>query len=147
MFKLEMLQCYAQNELISNLMPATGLKIVGTGHVYHGVASSLLFKTVWWRLGIEVMSFWSFGVGIWSHSCLIIKVSSCWSVCGHLWCIFSLMMHQMFSIGASYMHQFSTRTLLLWSHAVVIAAVYGFALSCLGMFILTVNWPIRILTD
>ncbi len=27
----EMLKCYAQNELISNLMPATGLKIVGTG--------------------------------------------------------------------------------------------------------------------
>ncbi len=57
---------YAQNELISNLMPATGLKIVGTGHVYHGVASPLLFKTVWRRLVIEVMSFWSFGVGIWS---------------------------------------------------------------------------------
>ncbi len=49
-------------------MPATGLKIFGTGHVYHGVASSFLFKR---DLGIKVMSFWSFGVGIWSHSCLI----------------------------------------------------------------------------
>ncbi len=42
----EIFKCYAQNELISNLMPATGLKILGRGHVYHGVASPLLFKTV-----------------------------------------------------------------------------------------------------
>ncbi len=41
------------------------------GHIYHGVGSCLLFKSVWKRLGIEVMSFWSFSVGIWSHSCLI----------------------------------------------------------------------------
>jgi len=43
-----MLQFYAQNELISDLMPATGLKIVGgnTGAFFHGVASPLLFKTV-----------------------------------------------------------------------------------------------------
>ncbi len=31
MFKLKILELYAQNELISNFMPATGLKIVGTG--------------------------------------------------------------------------------------------------------------------
>ncbi len=31
MFKLKNSKCYAQNELISNLMPATGLKIFGTG--------------------------------------------------------------------------------------------------------------------
>ncbi len=78
------------------------------------------------------MSFWSFGVGIWSHSCLIL-VSSCWRVCGCLWQIFHLMMRQMFSIGERSGLQagkFSTRTLLLRSHAVVIAAVCGFALSC-----------------
>ncbi len=46
----------------------TGLKIVGTGLVYYSVASPLFFKTVWRHLSIEVMSFWSFGVGIWSHS-------------------------------------------------------------------------------
>ncbi len=51
-------------------MPATGLKIVGTGHVYHGVASPLLFKTVEDIWASRVMSFWSFGVGIWPHSCL-----------------------------------------------------------------------------
>ncbi len=104
-------------------------KLLGRGHVYHGVASPLLFKTVWRRLGIELMSF---GVGIWSYSCLI-YVSSCWRVCGCLWCIFRLMMHQMFSIGERsglQAGQFSTRTLLLRSHAVVIAAVCGFALSC-----------------
>ncbi len=64
---------------------------LGRGHVYHGVASPLLFKTVWRRLVIEVMSFWSFGVAIWSHSC--------WRVRGHLWHILRFMMHQMFSIG------------------------------------------------
>ncbi len=58
----EMLQFYPQNELISNLKPATGLKIVGTGHVYNGLASPLLFKTVWRHLCIKVMSFWGFGV-------------------------------------------------------------------------------------
>ncbi len=113
-------------------MPATGLKLVETRHVYHGVASPLLFKTVWRRLGIEVMSFWSFGVGIRSLSCLI-YVSSFWRVRGRLWRIFRLMMHQMFSIGERsglQAGQFSTRTLLLRSHAVVIAAVCGFAVSC-----------------
>ncbi len=42
-------------------------------------------------------------------------------------------MRQMFSIGERsglQAGQFSTRTLLLWSLAVVIAAIYGFAFSC-----------------
>ncbi len=46
---------------------------------------------------------------------------------------FHLIMYQMFSIGERsglQAGQFCTRTLLLWSHAVVIAAVCGFALSC-----------------
>ncbi len=61
------------------------------------------------------------------------RFSSCWSVCDHLWCIFRLMMCQMFSIGeisGLQAGQFSTWTLLLWSHAVIIAAVCAFALSC-----------------
>ncbi len=44
-----------------------------------------------------------------------------------------LIMRQMFSIGERsglQAGQFSTRTLLLRSHAVVIAAACGFALSC-----------------
>ncbi len=100
--------------------------------VYHGVASPLLFKTVWRRLGLKVMSFWSFDNGIWSDSCLI-YVSSSWRVHGRLWPIFSLMMHQMFPIGERsplQAGQFSTWNLLLWSHAVVIAVVCGFAMSC-----------------
>ncbi len=43
------------------------------------------------------------------------------------------MMRQMLSIGERsglQAGQFSTRTLLLWSHAAVIGAVCGFALSC-----------------
>ncbi len=55
-------------------------------------------------------------------------------VCGRLWHIFCLMMRQMFSLGERsglQAGQFRTRTLLLWSHAVLIAAaVCGFALSC-----------------
>ncbi len=46
---------------------------------------------------------------------------------------FCLMMHQMLSIGKRsglQAGQFSTRTILLRSHAVVLAAVCGFALSC-----------------
>ncbi len=80
-------------------MPATGLKIFGTGTCLP----------------------WC------SIQC------SCWRVHGRLWCIFCLMMGQMFSIGERsglQANQFSTQTLLQWSHAVVIAAVCGLALSC-----------------
>ncbi len=97
-------------------MPATGLKIIGMG--------------VLRRLGIEVMSF---GVGIWSHSCLEIGFQLLKSLWSSLTYFFCLMVRQMFSIGERsglQAGQFSTRTLLLWSHAVVIAAVCGFALSC-----------------
>ncbi len=51
----EMLHIYSQNEIISNVMSATGLKLVGQpggggggggdGDGYRGVASPLLFKT------------------------------------------------------------------------------------------------------
>ncbi len=43
----EILQFYAQNELISNLMPATGLKIVGTGACLHLLFFSKQFEDVW----------------------------------------------------------------------------------------------------
>ncbi len=54
-------------------------------------------------------------------------------VCGRLWHIFRIIMRQMFSVGERsglQAGQFSTWTLLLRSHAVVIASVRGFALSC-----------------
>ncbi len=107
-------------------MPATGLKIVGTGACLPWCSISSSFqnslKTSGHR-GYEFLEFW------------------CWNlvpflpdiVCGRLWHIFHLMMGQMFSIcetSGLQAGQFSTRTLLLWIHAVVIAAVCGFALFC-----------------
>ncbi len=111
-------------------MPSTGLKIVGTGHVYPGVASPLLLKTAWRRLCIEVLSFWS----CWNLVPFLPDIGlkllkSLWSSLTYF--LFNAL--QMFSIGEiSELQavQFSTRTLLLQSHAVVIAAVCGFAFSC-----------------
>ncbi len=71
------------------------------------------------------MSFWSFGVGIWSHSCLI-RVSICWRVRGRLLTYFS------FNDAPNVIYRWkiwTVGTLLLRSHAVVIAPVCGFALS------------------
>ncbi len=106
--------------LILNLMPATHLKIVGTGAClpWCSICSSFqnLFSFCCWNL-----------VPFLPDIC-----SSCWRVCGCLWRIFRLMMRQMFSIGERsglQAGQFSTRTLQLRSHAVVIAAVCCFALS------------------
>ncbi len=62
--KWDILQLYPINELISHMMHATCLRIVAQWHVYHDVASLLLLKTVWRRLGFEVMSFWRFGCNL-----------------------------------------------------------------------------------
>ncbi len=101
-------------------MPATGLKIVGTRACLPccNISSSFQnsMKTSGHR-GNEFLEFWL----------------CCWRVFGRHWRIFHLMMHQMFSIGERsglQAGQFSIRTLLLRSHAVVISAVCGFALSC-----------------
>ncbi len=50
MFELN-LQFYAQNEHISNLMPATGLKIVGTRACLPWCSISSSIQEVWKRLG------------------------------------------------------------------------------------------------
>uniref|UniRef100_A0A9J7X4R8 Transposase n=1 Tax=Cyprinus carpio carpio TaxID=630221 RepID=A0A9J7X4R8_CYPCA len=100
-------------------------KKLGQGHVYHCVASPLLFITVCKRLGTEETSFSSLGIGMLSHSCLI-QASSCSTVLGLLCRIFLFMMHQMFSMGERSGLQtghFSTRILLLHSNDVVIDAV------------------------
>ncbi len=102
-------------------------KLFGRGHVYHGVAPPLIFKTVWRRLVIEVMSFWSFGL----EFGLILAWYS--FPAAEKLLIFCLIMCQIFPIGERsglQAGQFSTRTLLLRSHAVVIYAVCGFVLSC-----------------
>ncbi len=112
-------------------MPATGLKIVGTGACLQWRSISSFqnsLKTSGHR-GYEFLEFW------------------CWNLVTFLWyrfpaaeeivvvfdVFFRLMMRQMFSIGERsglQAGQFSTQTLLLRSHAVVIAAACGFALSC-----------------
>ncbi len=116
-------------------MASTHLKNLGQGHVYHCVASPLLFITVCKRLGTEETSCSSLGIGMLSHSCLI-QASSCSTVLGLLCRIFLFMMRQMFSMGERSGLQaghFSTRILLLRSHDVVIDAVCGLALSCWKM--------------
>ncbi len=109
-------------------MPATGLKIVGTGHVYPGVASHL-FKTVWRRLCIEVMSFWS----CWNLVPLLPDIGfqllkSSWSSLTYF--SFNDAPNVLYRWKIWTTGQFSTRTLLLQSHAVVMAVVCGFTLSC-----------------
>ncbi len=56
---------YSQNEIISNLMPATGLKIVGTGACLPWVSISTSFqnslKTSGHR-GYEFLEFWSWNL-------------------------------------------------------------------------------------
>ncbi len=106
----------------------------GQGHVYHCVASPLLFITVCKRLGTEETSCSGLGIGMLSHSCLL-QASSCSTVLGLLCRIFLFMMRQMFSMGERSGLQaghFSTR-LLLRSHDVVIDAVCDLALSCWKM--------------
>ncbi len=101
-------------------MPVTGLKIVGTGVCLPWCSIPLLFEGCWvlvMEFGI-ILAWYRFSA---AEEFVVV------------FDIFHLMMHQMFSIGERSGLQagwFSTRTLLLRSHAVVIAAVCGFALSC-----------------
>ncbi len=95
----------------------------------HGVASPLLFKTFWRRLGHRGYEFLEF----WCWNLVPFLPNKRFQLLKILWSFFDLMMHKMFSIGERsglQAVQFSTRTLLLRSHAVVIAAVCGFSLSC-----------------
>ncbi len=127
-FNRESLQLCAQNELISNLMPATGLKIVGRGHVIPSSISSSIQNCLnisGHQSGVSVLKFGP--IFAWyrfptAEEFVIV-----------FYIFFILMMLQMFSIGERsglLAGQFSTRTPLLRSHAVVIAAVCGFKLSC-----------------
>ncbi len=113
-------------------MPATALKIVGTGAClpWCSISSSFQkqFEDVWesrlWVSGVLVLEFGP--ILAWY------RFPAAEEFVVVFWRIFHLMI-KMFSIGERsglQAGQFSTRTLLLWSHAVVIAAVCGFALSC-----------------
>ncbi len=92
-----MLQFYSQNELISNLMPATGLKIVGTRACLPWCSISSSFQNSLKTSGHRGYEFLEF---------------CCWNLVPFLPDIGFLL-----QAG-----QFSTRTLLLRSNAVVIAA-------------------------
>ncbi len=115
----EIFQFYAQNKLISNLMPATGLKIVGTGACLPWCSISS-FQNSLKMSGQQRL--WVSGVLVWNLVPFLPDIG--FQLLKILWS--SLMMCQMFSIC----ERFSTQTLLLGSHAVVIAAVCGFTLSC-----------------
>ncbi len=113
-------------------MPATGLKIVGTGACLQWCSISSSFqnslKTSRHR-GYEFLEFWCWNLVPFLPDIGFQLLKSLWSSLMY----FCLMMHRMFSIGERsglQAGQFSTRILLLRSHAVVIAAVCGFALSC-----------------
>ncbi len=74
--------------------------------------------------GYEFLEFWCWNLAFLPDIGFQLLKSLC-----RLWCIFRIMMHQMFSTGERsglQAGQFSTQTLLLWSLVVVIAAVCGF---------------------
>ncbi len=110
-------------------MPATGLKIVGTGACLLWCSISSSFHLFWasrlWVSGVLVLEFGP--ILAWYRFPAAEEFVVVFDV------FFVLIMRQMFSIGERsglQAGQFSTRTLLLRIHAVVIAAVCGFALSC-----------------
>ena len=103
-------------------MPATGLKIVGSRACLSWCSISLSY-------GYEFLEFcfWNLVLFLPDRGFQLLKSS--WSFLTY----FCLMMLQMFSIderSGLKAGQFSTQTLLWWSHAIVIAAVCGLALSC-----------------
>ncbi len=81
--------------------------------------------------GYEFLEFWCWNLVPFLPDIGFQLLKSSWSSLTYFSMYF--LMHQMFSIGERsglQAGQFSTRTLLLRSHAVVIAAVCVFALSC-----------------
>ncbi len=127
-----MFKNFAQNELISNLMPATGLKLVGMGACLSWCSISSSFqnslKTSGHR-GYEFLEFWCWNLVPFLPDIGFQLLKSSWSSLTY----FSfndapnvLYRWKIWTAGRPIQH----RTLLLQSHAVVIAAVCGFALSC-----------------
>ncbi len=112
-------------------MPATGLKIVGTGACLPWCSISSSFQNslkTFGQRGYEFLEFWYWNLVPFLPDIGFLLLKTLWSSLTY----FFLMMRQMFSIGERsglQSGQFTTQTLLLWSNAVVIAAVCGFALS------------------
>ena len=99
----------------------------------HRVASPLLLPSLCTHLGTERTICLSLGRRILFCSCLIYRLS--WLIVLELLChSFHFRMHKMFSVSGKSGTQagtFSIWTLLLWSHAFIMDAVYGF-----GVFLL-----------
>ncbi len=119
-------------------MPATGLKIVGTGERLPWCSISSSFQNSLKMSGHRGYEFWCWNLVPFLPDIGFQLLKSLWSSD----VFFCLMMPQMFSIGERsglQAGQFSTQTFLLQSHAVVIAAECSFALSywntcCLDLY-------------
>ncbi len=71
MFKLRNVKMLWTKWAYLILMPATGLKFVGTRACLPWCSISSSFQNSLKMSGHRGYNFWSFGFGIWSHSCLI----------------------------------------------------------------------------
>ncbi len=113
-------------------MPATGLKIVGMGACLPWCSISSSFQNSLKTSGhqhYELLEFWCWNLVPFLPDIGFQLLKSSWSPLTY----FNFNDAPMLSIGERsglQAGQFSTRTLLLRSHAVVIPAVCGFALSC-----------------
>ncbi len=119
---------YAQDELISNLMPATGLKIVGTGACLSWCSISSSFQNSLNTSGHRGYEFRCCNLVPFLLDIGFQLLKSSWSSLTYF--SFNDAPNVLYSLKIWTAGQFSTQTLLLLSHAVAIAAVYGFALSC-----------------
>ncbi len=112
-------------------MPATGLKIVGTGACLPWCSISSSFqnslKTSGHR-GYEFVEFWCWNLVPFLPNIGFLLLKSSWS--SLMYFSFNDAPNVLYRWKTRTAGQFITRTLLLRSHAVVIAAVCGFALSC-----------------
>ncbi len=112
-------------------MPATGLKIVGTGACLPWCSISSSFqnslKTSGHR-GYESLEFWCWNLVPFLPDIGFQLLKSSWSSLTYF--SFNDAPNVLYRWKIWTAGQFSTWTLLLRSHAVVIAAVCGFALSC-----------------
>ncbi len=82
MFKLIIVQLYAQNELILNLMPATGLKIVGTGACLPWCSISSSFQNslkTFGHRGYEFLKFWCWNLVPFLADIGFLLLKSLWS--------------------------------------------------------------------
>ncbi len=121
------------HKMISNLMLATGLKIVGTGACLPWCSISFSFPNslkMSGHRGCEFLEIWCWNLVPIFPDIGFQLLKSSWS--SSMYFEFNDVPNVLYrwKIWTDSAVQFSAWTLLLRSHAVVIAAVCGFALSC-----------------